>query len=70
MSSRLGPMVPGLWVVGLSLLVLGGLGGMVIDRIRFESQRAAMLAHMKTVIQANQGTPLAIGPVIQAATPR
>jgi len=62
-------MVPSIWA-GLALLVLGGLGGMVIDRIRFEPQRAAMLAHVEAVIQANQGTPLAIGPVIWTATPR
>jgi hypothetical protein len=56
MSTRRRPMVPGVWVA-LSLLVLGGLGGMVIDRIRFEPQRAAMLAHVEAVIHANQRTP-------------
>jgi len=69
MSTRRGPKVPDVWI-GLSLLVLGGLGGMVIDRIRFEPRRAAMLARVEAVIQANQRTPLAVGPVVRAATPR
>ena len=67
MSTRRGLKVPDVWIA-LSLLVLGGLAGIVIDRIRFEPWRAAMLAHVEAVIKANQGTPLAVGPVGFAAS--
>ena len=69
MRSGRAPMIPGVWV-GLFLLVLSGLAGMVIDRIRFEPRRAAMLADVEAVILANQGTPLAIGPDIRVTRPR
>jgi len=55
---------------GLSLLVLGGLGGMALDRMRFEPERAAMLAHVEAVVRANQGTPLTIGPGALGHAPR
>jgi hypothetical protein len=56
---------------GLFLLVLGGVGGMALDRMRFEAQRAAMLAHVEAVVRANEGTPLAnIGRTVPADAPR
>jgi len=69
MSTQRDRTVPGIWT-GLFLLGLGVVGGMAVDRIRFEPQRAAMLAHREAVIQANQGTPLAIGPIIRTQPSR
>lgn len=56
--------------VGLSLLLLGGLGGMALDRMRFEPERADFLARVDAVVRANQGAPLAVGPDVGADTPR
>jgi hypothetical protein len=69
MNARRDPPIVGIWV-GLFLLALGGAGGMAIDRIRFEPRRTAMLARVESVIQANQGTPLAIGPTVRGHPPR
>ncbi|HYB44714.1 MAG TPA: hypothetical protein VEL75_23260 [Candidatus Methylomirabilis sp.] len=69
MTTRRGRMVLGMGA-GLSLLVLGGLGGMALDRMRFEPKRAAMLARVEAVVRANQGTPLTIGPGALAHAPR
>lgn len=56
MSTRRGRMGLGIGA-GLSLLLLGGLGGMALDRVRFELERAALLARVEAVVRANQGTP-------------
>jgi hypothetical protein len=69
MSAGRGRMMLGIGA-GLFLLVLGGVGGMAIDRLRFEPRRAAMLAHVEAVVRANEGTPLAIGRSARADTPR
>jgi hypothetical protein len=69
MTTRRGRMVLGIGA-GLSLLVLGGLGGLALDRMRFEPQRAALLAQVEAVVRANQGMPLAIGPDAPADTLR
>ena len=60
MNTRRGRTIVGIGA-GLSLLVLGGVGGMALDRMRFEPQRAAMLADVEAVVRANQGTPMVIG---------
>jgi hypothetical protein len=57
-------------IAGLFLLVIGAIGGVTVDRIRFEPRRRARLAKVEAVIQANHGTPLAMGPTIRAPTPR
>jgi hypothetical protein len=64
MSARRERTISGIWA-GLFLLVLGGVAGMAVDRIRFEPRRAALLAEIEVVIQANQGTPVAVGPTIR-----
>jgi hypothetical protein len=55
---------------GLVLLGLGMVGGMAVDRIRFEPRRAALLAEVEAVIKANQGTPLAVGHIVRVPRPR
>jgi hypothetical protein len=63
--------VPMILVIGAGLLLgLGGLGGVAIERMRFEPQRAAMLAHVEAVVRANQGTPMVIGPSARADAQR
>jgi hypothetical protein len=69
MNTRRGRMILGIGA-GLFVLVAGGLGGMALDRLLFEPQRAAMLAHMEAVVRANQGTPMAISPSTRADAPR
>jgi hypothetical protein len=67
MNAPLDRTIPGIGV-GLFLLGLGVVGGMAVDRIRFEPRRAALLAEVEAVIKANQGTPLAVGPIIRVPT--
>jgi hypothetical protein len=69
MNTRRGRTIVGVGA-GLSLLVLGGMGGMALDRMRFERQRAAMLAHVEAVVRANQGTPIVVGPGARADAQR
>lgn len=68
MNARRVRMILGLRT-GLSLLVLGGVGGMAIERMRFEPERAAMLERLEAVIRAHQATVMAIGPGAQADAP-
>ena len=42
--------------LGLFLLVVGGLGGMAIERMQFEPRRAAMLEHLEEVVRRNEAT--------------
>ena len=69
MNTRRGRTIVGIGA-GLSLLVLGGVGGMALDRMRFEPQRAAMLADVEAVVRANEGTPMVIGPGTRANAQR
>jgi len=69
MGTRRGRTILGIGAV-LLLLVLGGVGGMALDRMRFEPQRAATLAHLEAVVRANEGTPPAIGGTVRADAPR
>ena len=69
MNTRRGRMILSIGA-GLFLLVLGGVGGMALDRMRFEPQRAAMLADVEAVVRANQGTPMLIGPAARANAQR
>jgi len=62
--------VPMILVIGAGLLLgLGGLGGVAIERMRFEPQRAAMLEHLRKVIGANQVTVTGVEPSARAEAP-
>jgi hypothetical protein len=46
--------------IGLYLLVLGGLGGTVVERIRFDHRRDAVLARYDALLRARNARLMAI----------
>jgi hypothetical protein len=68
MKARRVRMILGVWL-GLFLLVVGGLGGMAIERMQFEPRRAAMLEHLEEVVRRNEATVMAFDLGASAGAP-
>src|SRR4030095_6475285 len=58
----------GVWM-GVFLLVVGGLGGMAIERMQFEPKRAATLEHLEEAVRRHEATVMAFDPGAQAGAP-
>jgi hypothetical protein len=68
MQARRVRMILGVWM-GLFLLVVGGLGGMAIERMQFEPQRTAILEHLEEVVRRHEATVMAFKPGARAGAP-
>jgi len=53
--------------IGMGLFLVGGLGGIVLDRMQFERERAALLARYEAGIRGWEAAAMTTGPGAPAA---